>query len=151
VLGPAAAWRSAVIPWRHGAIDEGTTAAGPSEGTGPLAECRPGVWVRRVRVLRGRRCCAGCSPWTSFSARAAAAGRGSWACTPGVRACASCWSGSGSTARRRRANRRGHRRERESRTLATGFPRPGASGPLAVVCLPPAFGLRPRPAPSHRG
>jgi hypothetical protein len=34
---PAAVWRAAVIPRRHAAGDEGTTAAVPSEGPGPLA------------------------------------------------------------------------------------------------------------------
>jgi hypothetical protein len=38
VLGPSAVWRSEVIPRRR------TTAAGPSEGTGPLAEPSPGAW-----------------------------------------------------------------------------------------------------------
>jgi hypothetical protein len=41
VLGPRAAWRSAVIPRRHDAVDEGP-AAGRSEGTGPRAEPSPG-------------------------------------------------------------------------------------------------------------
>jgi len=42
VLGPRAAWRSAVIPRRHDAVDEGPPAAGRSEGTGPRAEPSPG-------------------------------------------------------------------------------------------------------------
>ena len=42
-LGPRAAWRSAVIPRRHDAVDEGPTAAGPREGLGPLAEPAPGA------------------------------------------------------------------------------------------------------------
>jgi Putative transposase len=41
VLGPRAAGRSAVIPRRHDAVDEGP-AAGRSEGTGPRAEPSPG-------------------------------------------------------------------------------------------------------------
>ena len=42
LLGPRAAWRSAVIPRRPAAVDEGPTAAGRSEGTGPRAEPSPG-------------------------------------------------------------------------------------------------------------
>jgi len=63
VLGPRAAWRSAVIPRRHDAVDEGPPAAGRSEGTGPRAEPSPGslgsqsessIWaalLRRVFAL----------------------------------------------------------------------------------------------------
>jgi hypothetical protein len=42
VLAPPVAWRSAVIPRRHDAGDEGTLAVVPSEGTGPRAEPSPG-------------------------------------------------------------------------------------------------------------
>ena len=63
VLGPAAGWRSAVVPRRPAAVDEGPPAAGSSGGTGPLAEPSPGSWgsqsessswaalLRRVFVL----------------------------------------------------------------------------------------------------
>ena len=44
VLGPAAGWRSAVIPRRPAAVDDGPPAAGPSGGTGPLAEPSAGSW-----------------------------------------------------------------------------------------------------------
>ena len=42
--GPAAESRSAVIPRRPAAVDGGPPAAGPSEGTGPVAEPSPGSW-----------------------------------------------------------------------------------------------------------
>ena len=44
VLGPAAGWRSAVIPRRPAAVDDGPPAAWPSGGTGPLAEPSAGSW-----------------------------------------------------------------------------------------------------------
>jgi hypothetical protein len=42
VLGPRGGWRSAVIPRRPEAVEEGPLAAGRSEGTGPRAELSPG-------------------------------------------------------------------------------------------------------------
>ena len=109
---------------------------------GPGRRRRLGRWDRRVRVLRcGQRCCAGCSPWTSFSARAAAAGGGSWACTRGVSACVSCWSGSGSTARRHPRRRRARRRERRSnrtrpsRSASLGPTAPALSPASAPTCV----------------
>jgi hypothetical protein len=56
-----------------------------ARGRGRGRSRRPGRWVRRVRILGGRRGCAGSSPWTSFSARAAAASGGSWGPTGGER------------------------------------------------------------------
>jgi hypothetical protein len=82
VRGPCAGWRSAV-----------------KREDGARAEPSPGRWVRRVSVLWGRRCCAGSSPWTSFSARAAAGAGGSWASTPAASACGAGSRGSGSTGR----------------------------------------------------
>jgi Putative transposase len=96
VLGPRAAWRSAVIPRRPEAVEEGPPAAERSEGTRPRAEPSPGslglpsessMWAALLRRV---------SPWTSFSARAAAAGGGSLGSTPAARGCGSCSSGSGS-------------------------------------------------------
>src|SRR5207245_5965844 len=72
VLAPHAAWRSAVVPARPEADEDGPRRR----------------WDRRVRVRRGgRRCCAGCSASTSLRVRAAAAGGGWWGCTPGASAC----------------------------------------------------------------
>jgi len=97
--------------------------------------------VRRVSVLRGRRCCAGCSPLTPFSARAAAAGAGSWACTPGARACVAGSSGSGSPARHHPRRRRARRRERKSnrtrpsRSVSLGPMAPDLSSSSAPACV----------------
>jgi hypothetical protein len=69
------------------------------------------------RFIPSTPCCAGCSPWTSFSARAAAAGGGSLGSTPAARACGSCSSGSGSSSPRHPRSRRARRRDGErSRT-----------------------------------
>jgi len=77
VLALHAPWRSAVIPGRPEAEEEGPPAA---------------VGSPRERASRWRRCCAGCSPWTSLRVRVAAAGGGSWACTPGASRCGPCAS-----------------------------------------------------------
>jgi hypothetical protein len=125
---------------------------GEARGRGRGRSPRPGRWVRRVRVLGGRRCCAGSSPWTSFSARAAAAGGGSWGCTRGACACGSCSSGSGSGSPRHPRSRRARRRDGErSRTRPSSRHSLAGSGPLAVVCLPSSFWLWPLPTSSLRG
>ena len=67
---------------------------GPAGGRGRWRSRRLGLGVRGARVLRGRCWCVGCSPWTCFCARAAAAAGGSWGCTPGARACVGCSRGS---------------------------------------------------------
>jgi Putative transposase len=89
---------------------------GEARGGGRGRSRRPGRWVRLVRGRRGRCGGGGCSPWTSFRVRAAAAGGGSWGCTPEASAFVSCSSGSGSSAHRPprppRARRRGGERNR---------------------------------------
>jgi len=139
VLAPHAAWRSAVIPARPEADEDGPRRR----------------WDRRVRVRRGgRRCCAGCSASTSLRVRAAAAGGGWWGCTPGASACGPCSSGWGSSARRPRRSRRARRRDgarNRTRHSFSAFPRPDGSGPRAVVCLPASFWPVPCPASSLRG
>jgi hypothetical protein len=104
---------------------------------------------RRVRVRRGgRRCCAGCSPSTSLRVRAAAAGGGSWECTPGASRCGPCSSGWASGAPRRRRSRRGRRRARRSNRTGSTSPRPGTErSPASVsagVRALAAFGRSPR-------
>ena len=135
VLGPHAALRSGVIPRCHAAGDEGTTAAGPSEGTGPRAEPSPGScgsqsesssWaalLRRVFALDVFHVPALRRP--AADRRRAHRGR--------EPACL-CASGSGATARRHPRRRRARRRERRSNRTR---PSPSASlGPTAPALSP---------------
>ena len=106
VLAPAAAGRSAVIPGRPEAEEEGPTA-GPGEGPGPPAAPREraSLWAalrRRVFAI------------AVFQCPRCGAGGGSRGCTPGASGGGSCSSGWGSGARRARRSRRGRRRARRS-------------------------------------
>jgi hypothetical protein len=149
VLGPRAAWRSAVIPRRHDAVDEGP-AAGRSEGTGPRAEPSSGSLGAQSESSR----------WAALLRRVFAldvfqcprCGGGSWGGPRGASAGGSCSSGSGSGSPRHPRSRRARRRDgQRSRTRPSSRHSLAGSGPLAVVCLPSSFSLWPLPTSSLRG
>ena len=157
VLGPAAGWRSAVIPRRPAAVDDGPPAAGPSGGTGPPAERSPGSWgapsessswaalLRRAFALDVFKC-----PRCGGRRRIVGAHTGGESLR-GVLA----RLGLVSTLPSPDASRSPPRATESSpQPLAIGLPRPDGSGPLAVLCPPPPFWLWSRPAgfsPRARG
>jgi len=141
LLAPHAAWRSAVIPGRSEAEEEGPPAA---VGSPRESASRWAALLRRVFAIDVFAC-----PRCGGRRRLVGVHTGG-ECTPGASRCGPCSSGWASGARCPRGSRRGRRRARRSNRTGLSVAPPWDRA-FARVCLPPAFGRWPRSADRQEG